>query len=535
MALIARKEDIDVDFSRYMPIRELDKAALLQAREIFEDYRKRGVIIKGGFEDYSWTLFDEVKKVGVTLLSFEGGAEKQAMTWIGCTYHRYVKYIKAYIMLNLGEISLFTIQDLIRVFKRLAFSTCSEAVRMTEYATHIIALLQLIPGGNEQRDAVIEELEEKTVLRRNRKGKKQRCLADFKSYLRFHEILSGFWIDAGERSKLFYFPLYFWWNLTAILPLRPLEFLLIPRNCLQTNDGKHTLTIRRTKLKGGNEKISYRIADDYELKQYAINGDLANELRQYIEMTASERRVKLDTLLAQEPHCAYLGTTPMYSSHYYTYAYLKTCLRYFYDEVIDTGCHDIARIHLGDTRHLAMTNLILSGGSPVICRELAGHAHIDVSAHYYSNISNLVECATLERYRKSKKIEAIVYGGSKYHLTVPADARRVSEGHCVSEKFRDGSIDDCLKVTNYNGNIGDCRFCGYYLPDNPGVMTKFHDVNEAKQRLDADSRYLIRMIELVRKGLGYTEDIGSALLRLQRSGDHFSKCLWEKYTTEGKP
>ena len=58
---------------------------------------------------------------------------------------------------------------------------------------------------------------------------------------------------------------------------------------------------------------------------------------------------------------------------------------------------------------------------------------------------------------------------------------------------------------------------------------KFFDDKIGKQEVDADCHYLMRMIESVRKGLGYSEDIGAALFRLQRSSDHYGKCLWEKY------
>jgi len=87
-----------------------------------------------------------------------------------------------------------------------------------------------------------------------------------------------------------------------------------------------------------------------------------------------------------------------------------------------------------------------------------------------------------------------------------------------------------LKVMSSIGHIGDCRRCDYYHPDDPGVRFEFYDVNAGKQQVDADSRYLIRMIELVRRGLGHEEDIGSALLRLQYSSGHYGKCLWEKYS-----
>jgi hypothetical protein len=514
-----------------MPIHELDGALLRKAHEIFEGYKRSGVIVSGEYGDMSWTLTDEARNVGLTLLTFEGGAKGAAMEKIGCTYRQYLMCAKAYIVFNLGELGLRTIQSISRAFNR--FSVDPD-MGVGKNAYHIAALLRLIPGGNAVRDAIIEELEEK--IDRTGWGKKQdapRCLANFMSYLRFDEVLTNFWRNADGRRKLFYFPLYFWWKLTAILPLRPMEFLLTPRDCLRLHNGVSMLTVRRTKLKGGYEKIGYRIAADYSFHEYAINEPLAEELRRYIMATAAGC-AELDTLLAQEPHYAYFGMSQKSSSRYYTYANLGTCLRYFYDEVINPGGYDIVRIRLGDTRHLAMTNLILSGGSPVICRELAGHASIEISARYYSNISNLVKCMTIDRFRKGKGDEAMIRGCSKYPLSVRKDAVKVGGGRCASGLFNAGRIDDCLKVVGSNGHIGDCRRCTHYLPDDPGVVFGFHDDKAAKEQVDADSRYLMRTIELVRKGIGYTEDIGSALLRLQHSGDHYSKCLWKKYSAEDK-
>jgi hypothetical protein len=287
-------------------------------------------------------------------------------------------------------------------------------------------------------------------------------------------------------------------------------------------------------LKSGKEKIGYRIAEDYELKEYAVHENLARELRWYIEATKKTRRTELDTLLLQAPHFGYIGRKGYSTNRYYTYGMLATCMRYFYQEVIRKQNADIPTIHLGDTRHLAMTNLIISGGSPVICRELAGHADIDVSAHYYANISTLVECVTLERYRRSKGDAANLYGASGYPLSKPPNMCSATDGRCDSKLMQSGDVGDCLKVFDADGHIGECRHCEHYWPDDQGVRLEFFDEKAGKDRVDADSRYLIRMIELVRKGLGHEEDIGSALLRLQRSGNHYGKCLWEKYSWEDK-
>jgi hypothetical protein len=95
-----------------------------------------------------------------------------------------------------------------------------------------------------------------------------------------------------------------------------------------------------------------------------------------------------------------------------------------------------------------------------------------------------------------------------------------------------GGIADCLKSAGEH--IGDCSRCIFYFPDDPGIRLGFLDAAKGKKRVDADSQYLIRMIELVRKGLGHEEDIGAALLRLQRSSHHYGRCLFEKYSAGDK-
>ena len=529
--LTAAYEKMGGNYGRWTVVREVDAEILNRAMAIFEDYKKLGIILNGHWHDPSWKLTNEVKNVGLMLISFEGHYFKNAMNWIGCDYHCYQDCIKAYIVFNLGEMGLSTLQGIANVFTALAGKTSVEAVSMVKHINHIAELLQIIPGGTEERDWVIGELEEKSERNKIRKKGNKRRLADFQTYLKFNDIINGFWLTADKEQKLFYFPLYFWWNLTAILPLRPTEFLLIPRNCLETgNNGESILTIRRTKLKGGFEKIAYRISEDYEYKKYVITDELAYELGSYLKSTAKMRRTGVDTLFLQEPHYKHFGISTNPNSKYYTYANLNTCLRCFYQEVVRPINAELNAIRLGDTRHIAMINLIISGGSPVICRELAGHSDIDISSHYFSNISNLVECVTLEQYRKSKGEKANIVGKAKFQLAISKDWHRLPEGWCDEPSIKEGNINECLKITDKQGEIGNCNHCVHYHPDEAGIRLEFLDEKASKQKVDANSRYLIQMIESVRKGIGYIEDIGAALLRLQRSSNHYSKCLWEKYS-----
>jgi hypothetical protein len=301
------------------------------------------------------------------------------------------------------------------------------------------------------------------------------------------------------------------------------EFLLTPRDCLCGNK----LTVRRTKLKGDGVKTSYRVADDYYENEYEISNVLAGELRGYIAATEKQPPTHMDTLLRIPPHYKYLHAVNGTRNRYYTYFNLNTCFRSFIAE--ERGGLDISHIHLGDTRHLAMVSLILSGGSPTICRELAGHANIDVSSHYYTNISTIVECATLRRLRKAKDgTEALITGEQKFSLAKPENSHRVDGGYCDSTAYARRDISDCLKIISADGAIGDCSVCRHYFPDNEGLRLNFTDTDAAKAAVDADSRYLMQMIDLVRKGMGHSEDIGTALLRLQHSAYNYSMRIKEK-------
>jgi integrase len=522
-------EKMDGNYGRWAVVREIDKAVLERAKDIFTDYKNRGVILNGSFNDNIWRLSDQTKSVGLIMIAFEETQNGAATDWLGCSLGRYADCVKAYIALNLGEISLFSLREIAKIFADIPKRRIEEVIDIPEYIAHVTGLLQIIPGGNAARDYVIEALEEKMAHNKNLSKGKQRNLADFNSYLKFNEIITEFWQSADKKQKLFYFPLYFWWNLTAILPLRPTEFLLTPRDCL---DGGNVLTIRRTKLKGGFEKISYRVEDDYERKQYSINASLAGELRSYLKNTEKMRGTEIQTLFLQKPHFDYIGRKVYINNRYYTYGNLRTCLRYFYQEFVRPINAESEEINLGDTRHIAMANLIISGGSPTICRELAGHSDINISSRYYSNISNLVECATINRYRNSKSTGAEINGKSKFPITVRESWHRVSGGWCDEPAVKNGDIRECLKISDERGQIGNCNHCVHYWSDTPGIRIEFLDEKLGRRKVDDDSRYLIKMIEAVRKGIGYTEDIGAALLRLQRSSDHYSKCLWEKYINE---
>ena len=213
----------------------------------------------------------------------------------------------------------------------------------------------------------------------------------------------------------------------------------------------------------------------------------------------------------------------------YGYSNLNSALKVFFHEVI--GDHqDISAIHLGDTRHIAMMNLIISGGSPVICMELAGHEDIDISSNYYANLSILVECATYEMYRKTRKGNKVTLKGSTDYSIVPIDElTKIEGGWCSSIHRKRLEVDDCVFAVSEDGEIGVCNSCRHYRPELQGAQLDFYDSGSGKQKVNANSWFLLHMVEAVRKGIGCEDDIKRAILKLQHSCNHYTECLLELY------
>ena len=517
MRMILQTEECG-GLARYLPVRRLDGETRLKAEKRFLNCRVRGIILGCSFEDDVWTLTNELRRYTLDF-RFDGTAfRRKAEAWIGCSEECYRECMKAYAAFHLGTYTLNYLQEIVGEMRLVAGMDKDEAEMLSgnERAPMfpMTGFLSLIPESNDLRDLVIEAWEEQKWRVR---VSNPRPLADFALYLRFNKELDRFWDAASPEEKRFYFPVYFWWKLTVILPLRVTEFLVTPRNCLSKEGVKFLLSIRRTKLKKGGRRISYTVDSDYRIQWYEIPEWLFQEIGRYREATSDVPLPALGTLLVPD-YPAPCG--------YFSYVQLSRRLKRFCAEILNDKAYPI---HAGDTRHLAMISLILSGGSPVICRELAGHESVDISAHYYSNLSTIIESAVYEHYHGWTS-DSLLTGFLRFPTTLPSERIRVNRGWCDVPAVERGDISECLKCYDRSGRIGDCANCTHFYPDSPGLRLELE--RSRKKAVDEDGEYLMRMIELVRKGLGLQEDIEAALLRLQNSGYRYGALLSEKRLRE---
>ena len=535
----------------------LSPDAIDKARSAFATMQEHGVIKENcRFEDDVWQTTDQYSNVGLHFKFNLFCYTRNYQEMMAMSFADFMDCVKAFIISFFGKNALLTIQSLLLDLRHiietppeLIYAVSSE---INIYNPHLCEdFFSQLPNSMENEDLqrladAMDSYAESTI---SAQKPNQRTLADFESYFIFDEYLGRFWNspDVPLSTKLFFAPLYIWWILTAVLPLRPKEFLVIARNCLTKQDGKYLLHIRRTKLKGGKQSVNYNLSDDYIIETYIVPDFIGALIEWYIELTEDYPSTEIDTLFRTVSHYERWGHQIPKDSRFLTYTNMRTILRYFYTDVLnsmfglqtvclDEGVHlekgQISRIHLGDARHIALINLMHSGGTPMLAMFLAGHANQEMAAHYYSNVEKLIECRTYLYSHKMLSNERTMQIIPYQALTTTSSGHRLNDsGSCYSEQYKNGQYDDCANVIGPNGEIGYCPSCSYYRA--PGISRYAAD-DIYKRKIKDDCDGLIEAIEIVRsgKGNGDIEEIGEALLKVQASTYSFDQYKREKLAHE---
>ena len=543
-------------FSSNLNFIELNSLSISSAKKRFREYQEAGVIKKNcSFEDSVWQTTNEYQNVGL-YFDFDQFAYKRYEDVFMLSYTCFVDYAKSYCISIFSKNVLSSIEDTLLDIKHLMEKDyediCGEMADLTLYSANRLSdFLSLLATDNNSTKVnhLIGALDAYADMHYcYGKRPEQRELADFDSYFDFDDIIRNYWAgDITKEERLFYYPLYIWWILTCVIPLRPREFLLTERDCLYKDaEGKYILKMKRNQVKGRRAgEMSHKISDAYATVHQPIPNYLGELIETYIEETSEYENTELNTLFLTDPHYKKWGQSKHSDSRFLTYMNMNTILRYFFKEIVqdrygytvryghgdvDHENNEIQFIHLGDTRHLAFINMMQEGATPVTAMLLGGHTNIEMASHYYSNVISFIECKTYRQYRK------LISGDARYQIShmkklppVSASVALPDGGHCYSEKYKNCSVDDCLMASGPSGEIGYCPDCVFYRRNG---LSYFSDNNIHKHRIEQDCKLLLLAVQAVMEGKGNTEDIQEAMLRLNSSKYSYKAYLEQKIIHE---
>ena len=543
-----------------IPLQVMDLDDCARAKELFAQYSKEGIIYGCSFYDDFWNTTDERSNVGLSFILSKTLYAENYEEVFGFGVDDFIIYLKLFCIFHFYEYALQAFRDFLTSIRKMISVPVYQLdyTKPLRYSAMISDFIQSLPINNDTQDnkyliSIIEYMNDYLYEMNINSGTNQREMCSFDSYFLFNDLIERYWksnIDIIDR--LFYYPLYLWWRITGIIPLRPIEFLLTPRKCLSQKDGKYWLTLRRNIIKGSNKQIRHKIIFDYIDVVYEIPDSLAHEIEKYLNLTQKYVNNELETLFIADSHYAKFGQTKNKLSRYFSYVNMATVLRiYFYEilqdqygyKVIRTlredeklGENQIEYIHLGDTRILSLVNIIAEGGSPVLAMSLAGHSDIEIGAHYYTNIHKLIKCRVYRQYRKA------LQGDMTYSLVLGRKPEHDDDTYielengdrCYSQKCKHNNYSDCEKACGPSGEIGYCPKCKEYRRNNE---TYFSSEDRYKRNINDSLDFLRLVVNLAHKQAGKPDDLVQAFLQVKSASYEYQefcreRLLWEENNAE---
>lgn len=292
----------------------------------------------------------------------------------------------------------------------------------------------------------------------NTKISNVRKLPNYHDILIFDYALDEYFQSCtSDEEKLQYYPVYLWWRVTRIIPMRPTEFYSLQRECVSIDtEGRYWMVLPRKK-ESSNHPGKLEITDTVQ-----VNQEVFDLIEEYKRLTAAFS-LESTYLISYKAYRKYVKTKTIERTRKKMGTHQFTTLIYrFYEEIIFPKFGDIERIKPGDTRHFAFCNMMLQGFNMLTIARIGGHAQLETQLHYHKHLDHFAEsfvhhaAKTLRMKRRNIWKTNWTTGShttiAKSQLYQASDFKqkyRVEHGYCTDHPAH------C--------KIGDCRFCEFYF------------------------------------------------------------------------
>lgn len=430
---------------------------LNKCRDIHKRLIENGKL-KGDFDSEKWMGYSGVKKFGIDFsldsllykkhIGKEFGISEETMKSMLRCYAIYCSGV--YIYQTIARDKIGIIKDFLQKYKDKDFKLTATGITTLE------DFLGFINTSDKQIKKIITNIR---LLKSNEKS--QRQLSPVINYLVIeNEINRIYRSNPDNHTFKKWFPVYFWVNITFILPLRATEMLLTPQNCIFRENDKTFLKIRRTKLKKGTRTVYYDVNKDYQEFTYEIpDTEVVKNIERYMELTANQDR----RFLFEYNELMINDMLSLQAFNHLVSAFMEEYIignsRYDFAKYA-IGIREFELVTAGDSRPIAMANLYFQKSGEDICRQLADHININTSSGYYTNISETIWASSVVQLQKKLNYEWR-YSRKQYEQS-SSMTTDIGKSVCISQKrmMDEENLDDCIE----QGHLAECMGCKFYRP-----------------------------------------------------------------------
>lgn len=414
--------------------------------------------IEGDFDSDKWMGYSGVRKFGIDFSMDSILYNNHIGKEFGITFETMKNMLRcyaiychgSYVYNTIAYLKIDVIKDFLQKYKNKNFKLTTIDI------TTIEDFLSFIGTPDKKIEQITLNIR---LIKKDKKS--QRELSPIINYLVIENEINCIYREGcDEWTFRKWFPIYFWVNITFILPLRATEMLVTPKKCIYRENDKTFLRIRRTKLKKGIKTVYYDVNKDYKDFTYEIpDTEVVHNIEKYIDLTDSQDRRFLFEYNA-------LTINNMFSLR----AFNNLVVEFVEENIIGNSRYDFVKyamgikefepVTAGDSRPIAMANLYFQKSGEDICRQLADHINVNTSSNYYTNISDTIWASSIVQLQKKLDYECR-YSKEQYEKS---SSMVVDTGRsiCMSRKriSDEMDLDDCIE----QGHLSDCMGCKFYRP-----------------------------------------------------------------------
>lgn len=355
------------------------------------------------------------------------------------------------------------------------------------------------------------------------KNKKE--LPSSKNILLFNYYINNFFNnnEINNDLKMYYYPLYLWWKITNVIPMRISEFTsLIPRNCLIKENEDYFLIIERSKLRPSKSDAQNKALPI--LKKYKVTKDIYDLLENYIEST--NKFGNSETLLSYRAYKHYRSELDKKYPEEYKIPFDSEFLASKYNEdkfnsdvfekILDYFCKNIIKglyndkiitqmVKPNNTRHFAFTSLMLQGLPHVEIAMLGGHSNLSTLDNYTYNPEIYIDSQVFVNINKNINSKTCLSNASLYEIVfnMPKECP-VNNDSCFDTEFDGVTLGVCTSSYDYACESYECYTCSKWYCS-PSQYSYHTLCNIVKRKYEEDYNTLNNDLNFMKKILNSSD------------------------------
>ncbi|MGC6590330.1 integrase [Paenibacillus sp. Dod16] len=329
-------------------------------------------------------------------------------------------------------------------------------------------------------------------------------VANVRKLPNFHDILlfdialdEYFKTCTSDEDRLRYYPIFLWWRITRIIPMRPVEFYSLSRDCtMKDTEDRYWMVLPRRKNSSrhlGKIEVTGTVQVNQEvfelIKDYKrLTSAYVNDSPYLISYKAYRKYVKIKS---KEKAREKMGATQFIN-----------LIDRFYDEIVTRKYGDLERIKPGDTRHFAFCNMMLQGFNMLTIARMGGHSQLETQLHYHKHLDHFAQsfvhhaAQVLRMKRKNlwrinwdNATQGIIAKSRIYQISDFQETYKVEHGYCTDHPSR------C--------QVGDCRFCEFYFFSPEDKQKGLAWLKDCSDALESRLKEQLELIRYVTKSINY--------------------------------